>query len=268
MKISFSTVGCPDWMLNEVLAAAKDFGYDGVEIRGLGEDLFLPEAPCFGPKRLETSLREIRESGIEISCISADASCLLSSHSLDVVSNIRRYCDLTKLVGATNIRILADEWGKPNPSVDRELVRENLAAAAPYAEKLGVKLLIETNGVYGDTKVLRELIESVASPAVGVLWDIHHPYRYHGESAETTLENVGEWIAHVHVKDATMENGEPHYKMLGYGTLPLADMLGRLKASGYSGHLSLEWMKRWNDELEAPGIVFAHYVRKVKNYIR
>ncbi len=267
MKISYSTVGCPDWMLNEVLAAARDFGYDGVEIRGLGEDLFLPEAPCFGPKRLKTSLKEISSSGVAISCISADASCLLSSHSLDVVSNIRRYCDLTKLVGAVNIRILADEWGKPDPSVDRELVYENLAAAAPYAEKVGVKLLIETCGVYAETSVTRELIERVASPAVGVLWDIHHPYRYFGESAETTLKNVGEWIGHVHVKDSVMKDGEPQYKMLGYGDLPLADMLGRLKASGYDGHLSLEWMKRWNDELEAPGIVFAHYARNIKKYI-
>lgn len=103
MKISYSTVGCPDWMLNEVLAAARDFGYDGVEIRGLGEDLFLPEAPCFGPKRLKTSLKEISSSGVEISCISADASCLLSSHSLDVVSNIRRYCDLTKQIGRAHV---------------------------------------------------------------------------------------------------------------------------------------------------------------------
>lgn len=84
MKLSFSTVGCPEWMLNEVLAAASDFGYDGVEIRGLGEDIFLPKAPCFGPKRLATSLKEIAAANVEISCLSSDASCLLSSHSLDV----------------------------------------------------------------------------------------------------------------------------------------------------------------------------------------
>ena len=93
MKLSFSTVGCPEWMLNEVLAAASDFGYDGVEIRGLGEDIFLPKAPCFGPKRLKTSIKEIAEANVEISCLSSDASCLLSSHSLDVPSNgSRSWC--------------------------------------------------------------------------------------------------------------------------------------------------------------------------------
>ena len=133
MKLSFSTVGCPEWMLNEVLAAASDFGYDGVEIRGLGEDIFLPKAPCFGPKRLATSLREIETAHVAISCLSSDASCLLASHSLDVPSNIKAYIDLAVMIGAKNIRILADEWGPPAPNVDRELVRENMRHGEPIA---------------------------------------------------------------------------------------------------------------------------------------
>jgi len=35
MKIGFSTLGCPDWTLSEILATAKDLGYNGVEIRGI-----------------------------------------------------------------------------------------------------------------------------------------------------------------------------------------------------------------------------------------
>jgi len=267
MKISFSTIGCPDWMLNEVLAAANDFGFDGVEIRGLGEDIYLPKAPCFGQKRLQTSLREIAESGIEISCISADASCLLSSPSLDVVSSIREYCDLTSMIGAQNIRILADEWGVANPKIDRELVYENLAAAAPYAEKKGVTLLIETCGVYADTAVLRELIERVNSPAVAVLWDVHHPYRYMRETAAESAANIGKWVRHVHIKDSVMTAGKLEYRMLGHGDIPIHDMLDELKKLDFDGYLSLEWMKRWNEELEAPGIVFSHYARKMKKYM-
>ncbi len=268
MKLSFSTVGCPEWMLNEVLAAASDFGYDGVEIRGLGEDIFLPKAPCFGPKRLATSLREIETAHVEISCLSSDASCLLASHSLDVPSNIKAYIDLAVMIGAKNIRILADEWGPPAPNVDRELVRENLRAVVPYAEEKGVLLLVETCGVYGDTKVLRELVESVDSPAVGVLWDMHHPYRYHAEQPEETLANVGPWIRHVHIKDSVVKpGGNVEYRMLGYGDIPLRDMIFQLADTGYDGHLSLEWMKRWNEELEAPGIVFSHYARKMRRWL-
>ena len=34
MKIAFSTLACPDWSWQDITSAAKDFGYDGVEVRG------------------------------------------------------------------------------------------------------------------------------------------------------------------------------------------------------------------------------------------
>jgi len=47
----------------------------------------------------------------------------------------------------------------------------------------------------------------VANDAVAALWDMHHPYRFFNESPETTVQNLGAYIKHVHVKDSVMENG-------------------------------------------------------------
>ena len=47
--------------------------------------------------------------------------------------------------------------------------------------------------------------------------------------------------------------------MPGFGDLPLEETVGVLKAGGYDGFYSLEWVKRWDMSLEEPGIVFAHY---------
>src|SRR6185436_8883971 len=33
MKLSFSTLGCPDWSLEQIATHAKEFGYDGIELR-------------------------------------------------------------------------------------------------------------------------------------------------------------------------------------------------------------------------------------------
>ena len=41
--------------------------------------------------------------------------------------------------------------------MDGTVVSETLRAVAPYAEQAGVTLLVETNGVYGNTKRLAEL---------------------------------------------------------------------------------------------------------------
>ena len=51
---------------------------------------------------------------------------------------------------------------------------------------------------------------------------------------------------------------------MGYGDVPIFDAVELLKAKGYDGYLTLEWVKRWNPDLQEPGIVFAHYM----NYMR
>ena len=38
MKFAFSTVGCPDYQWSDVYSMAKDLGYDGIEVRGLGRE--------------------------------------------------------------------------------------------------------------------------------------------------------------------------------------------------------------------------------------
>ena len=51
-------------------------------------------------------------------------------------------------------------------------------------KKNNVTLLVETNGVYANTARLRELLNQIESDNIGALWDLHHPYRYAGESPE------------------------------------------------------------------------------------
>ena len=40
MKLSFSTLGCPDFSWTDIYSMAKDLNFDGIEIRGLGDDIF------------------------------------------------------------------------------------------------------------------------------------------------------------------------------------------------------------------------------------
>ncbi|MBE6854860.1 MAG: sugar phosphate isomerase/epimerase, partial [Ruminococcus sp.] len=38
MKIGFSTIACPEYSWTDIYTMAKDLGFDGIEIRGLGND--------------------------------------------------------------------------------------------------------------------------------------------------------------------------------------------------------------------------------------
>ena len=133
------------------------------------------------------------------------------------------------------------------------------------AQDAGVQLWVETNGVWADTLKMKNLLRAVNSPAVGVVWDIHHPYRYFDESPAATAANIGQYVRHVHVKDSVRgPDGKVIYKMLGYGDLPIPDCLRELKSLGYDGCLSMEWVKRWNRDLEDAGVVFPHFVYQVR----
>ena len=262
MKVSFSTLGCPNWTLNEILAAAKDLGYDGIELRGLGEDIYLPDAKLFteGCGRI---CAELSARGLFIPCISTD--CTLQEADEAILAQTHAYIDLAAKLHAPYIRVLGDTAPEPGENVDTERVTERLIRLAPEAAEKGVTMLLESNGVYADTKLLAETLHRVNHPAVAALWDINHPVRYANETPEETYANIGPYVRHIHVKDTAVdENGQIVYKMLGYGTLPLKEAFALLKRDGFTGCISLEWTKRWHNELEDAGIVFSHFIYAVR----
>ena len=151
--------------------------------------------------------------------------------------------------------------------VNIDFVIENLKKLAAFAEQKNVKLLIETNGVFADSRVMKNLLDAVDSKAVAVLWDVHHPFRFFNEKVEDTYELLKDYIEYVHVKDSVVIDGNIKYKMMGYGDVPVKKAITILKENGYKGYISLEWVKRWCLDLEEPGIVFAHYAGYMKNLI-
>ena len=56
MKISFSTLGCPDFSWTDICSLAKDFGFNGIEMRGLGNDIFSGYSSPFSEKNIEKTV--------------------------------------------------------------------------------------------------------------------------------------------------------------------------------------------------------------------
>ena len=91
-------------------------------------------------------------------------------------------------------------------------------------------LLIETNGVYADTKRLKKLLDDIGDNSVAALWDTHHPYRYFNETPADTVANIGEYIKYAHIKDSVMVDGAVKYKMMGEGDIPVKEIIEELKS--------------------------------------
>lgn len=267
MKIAFSTLGCPDFDWSDIYSMAKDLGFDGIEIRGLGKDIFAVKAQPFTEAELPNTIRKLKELRLEIPCLSSGCCLKFTEKAEQNHDEIVQYIELASKLGTPYIRILADLEPQPDGEVDDEAVLAALRRLIPIAEEKGVTLLIETNGVYTDTKRLSELLANAASDAVGALWDVHHPYRFAGESPDTTVKNLGAYIKYVHVKDSVMQDGKVSYRLMGEGDLPMDGFMMALRSINYDGYISLEWVKRWANDLSDAGIVFPHFVNYMSTYI-
>lgn len=266
MKLAFSTLACPNFSWPEIYSMAKDIGFDGIEIRGLGNDIFAVKSPPFTEEQLPETLRKLNALRLEIPCLSS-ACCLKFAEKVEEnKKEITEYIKLAQKISAPYIRVLADLAPMPEGEVDDNIVLDQLRELIPLAEEAGVTLLIETNGVYADTSRLRKLLEQLSSDAVAALWDMHHPYRFMGEQPEETVQNLGAYIKYVHVKDSVMQDGQVQYRMMGEGDLPIREMMRALQSICYEGYVSLEWVKRWSADLSDAGIVFPQFIHYMEGY--
>ncbi|NLJ41223.1 MAG: AMP-binding protein [Clostridiales bacterium] len=267
MKLAFSTLGCPDFSWREIYSMASDFGFDGIEIRGLGKDIFAVEAQPFTEEQLPNTIKKLKELRLEIPCLSSGCCLKFADRAKRNHEEIIQYILLASKVGTPFIRVLADLEPHPAGEVDDRVVLTALKNLIPIAEEKGVTLLVETNGVYADTSRLCNLLDEISSDAVAALWDINHPYHFAGETPENTIQNLGAYIKYVHIKDSIMEDGIVKYRMMGEGELPIDKIMMALRSINYEGYLSLEWVKRWAPDLAEAGVIFPNYAAFMSQYI-
>ncbi|MEF9895631.1 MAG: AMP-binding protein [Clostridia bacterium] len=267
MKIAFSTLGCPEFGWVDIYSMAKDFHFDGIEVRGMGQDLYAYNAAPFTQLQIEKTIAKLCKLRLEIPCLSSGCALKFADKREETIAEIRRYIRLADKLHTPYIRILADREPQVTGDVDDAYIAEMLRELAKEVEGTAVTLLVETNGVYADTARLRKLLDSVDHPAIAALWDVHHPYRFFGETPKQTVEHLGSYIKYMHVKDSVIEDGRVSYRMLGDGDLPITEMLDAVTEAGYDGYVSLEWVKRWARDLTDPGIVFPQFANYMQNYI-
>ncbi|MCX7745518.1 MAG: sugar phosphate isomerase/epimerase [Clostridia bacterium] len=263
MKISFSTLGCPGWSWEDMLVTAKDLGFNGIEIRGIENELYVPKANPFLPSNIGKTKDRLHKLSLEIPCLTSSCYLFEKSNIDFFIEEGKDYVDLANRLGTPYVRVLGDSDPAPERDIDFDFVASNLSTLSDYAEGKNVKVLIETNGFFADSNQMLKMMEKVKSPNLGVLWDIHHPFRFANEPVKETYSKLKNYIQFIHIKDSSIENGKVKYKMMGHGDIPVKEVLLLLKENQYSGYVSLEWVKRWCMDLEEPGVVFSHFA----NYI-
>ena len=269
IKLSFSTLGCPSWDLEKIVRSAAKMGYDGVELRGLLEDLDISRRREFTADINETK-RLLTDYGISVSGISISArfAVIDPDEKREQFDEARRNMALASDLGAPIVRIYGGRIPKGfTHETIMPIIAQNLREIGDEAEDYDVTLALETHDDWIDTSLCARLMKEVNHKRVRILWDLHHPYRMKGEKPEETYRNIGQYTVSIHVKDSIMENSKVKYVLLGEGDVPIKEMLRMLMEGGYRGYAVVEWEKRWHPELLDPEIVLPQYAHKMREWL-
>ncbi|RAP77749.1 sugar phosphate isomerase/epimerase family protein [Paenibacillus montanisoli] len=265
MKLSFTTLGCPDWPLEQIVERAAEYGFDAIDFRGMAGELNIYELPEFSD-RLAHTRKLIGDAGLQISCFSSSVQLFSRERFESHLHEISAYARLCEQFDTRYIRVFGGGIGHTQRESAIQTVVHHVNEMAKIVKPAGVKLLIETHDDWIACEELKAVMEQVDAKAVGVLWDVHHPYRMLGEQPEATWEALGKWIEYTHVKDSREGSGpgDYQYRLTGQGDIPLDRIYSLLRSKGYQGYYTLEWEKKWHPELEEPEIVFPQYVEYMR----
>ena len=252
MKLSFSTRGWGDLSWEELVESALDMKFSGIEVYNLHKFPALTgRGGPFHKHSVAATVRQLRDQKLTVPCF--DTSVDLSFEDAAVLAEVM------EVAHDAHIPYVVGWASQPH----EEAIRGNLEKLLPAAEELGICLLIKTSGIYADTARLRSLLESYATDYLGALWDMHHPYRDFGESADTTIKNLGTYVKHVHLRDS---DDKDTYNLIGEGNMPVSDMVRALSSINYDGFVSLEWKPEWMEDLQDKEIIFPHFVNYMSRF--
>ena len=255
MKLSFSTRYMPDMPLSGYLNTAIQQKYQAIEIYDINKECFGGEKPSFSPEGAFSTRRKLLNTGVGISAINlpfdiSDSECL--------EDNIREAKRIIETASGINV-----SYVKAKAFADKEAAVHFIEAVIDYALAKNVIILIDTDGVFCNSDVLRDTLDSFASDSLGASWNMYCTYFKAEEEAEATIKNLGAYVKAVSINDAE-KDGTP--VLIGEGVLPIGDMINALRSINYNGYVCLEWNTEWLPEIDDFEVILTFFESHIKAY--
>jgi sugar phosphate isomerase/epimerase len=269
-KLSFSTLGCPDWSFDKIIDFARDHAYSGIEVRGILREMDLQKVPEFSsPEAITVTLNKMKDRGLFFVDLGSSAAMHLSAgeernKNLD---EAKRFIDLADKLYCPYIRVFPNQLPKERDRNESlKLIIEGLRELGEYASRTNVSVLLESHGELIYKKDLLTVMEGAAQPHVGLVWDICNMWIATKETPEEVYADLKPYIRHTHIKDLKIIDGKEEYVLLGTGIVPIFQAIDLLYKNNYPGYYSFEWEKLWHPEILDPKIALADYPVAMKKH--
>lgn len=269
--LAFSTLGCPDWSLQQIVDFAAQHGFKGIEVRGLMRQMDLLQCKEFSEQNRTNSLRLLHDKGLEIINLGSSATLHFAEAGMRKknLDEGKRYIDLAQQLNCPYIRVFPNNFPKgqeKNQTMD--LIAKGLLELGDHAKGSNVIVLMESHGDLIYVNDLQQVMKAAEHKHVGLVWDMANMWAKTKESPTMAYEKLKKYIRHTHIKDGKVVNDTITYTRLAQGNVPIFEMIDLLSRGGYKGYYSLEWEKMWHPELEEPELVFADYAVVMKKHFQ
>ena len=268
--LSFSTLGCPKWTFEQILKCTVENHYDGIELRGILGELYLPKCSELNSKEnIAATRKRVEDKGKKIVDLGSSAT-LHFPEGAERQKNLeegKRFIDLAHGLNCPNVRVYPNNFPKgQDRDKTLDLISKGLLDLGSYAKNSGVRVLMETHGEVLWSDVILQIMKTAEHPNVGIVWDIFNMWEKTKESPAMVHEKLKKYIYHVHVKDAKIIDGKNKFVMLGMGETPLNEAFKALSKSKFKGYYSFEWEKLWHPEIDEPENVLPVYPKVMMKY--
>jgi len=272
VKFSFSANAFRKFSLVETIRHLADAGYGAIEI--------MADTPHAYPPHLDSSsLREIKETLKRYSMKVANINAFMMHAEGDTWhpswiekdENLRRKriehtincIDLAAEIGADTI---STEPGGPLAGMTQRegelLFREGLLEVSERARDQGVRILIEPEpGLLIETShQFSDFFHDLDPDVFGLNFDIGHFFCV-GEDPADLVEKLKAQTRHYHLEDIAADRGH-HHLMPGQGAIDLRAVLSAIKATDYTGYITVELYPYENEPVATAREALA-YLQKI-----
>lgn len=267
MRFAFSTLACPKWDFETICARAKEYGYDGVEVRGFLEESSLTASNIFlsEPKKIR-GMFEFH--GLRIACL-ASSIAMTQKRRADraAAEDCRRFIDTAAAVGCSLVRVF-DTTVRPGQTRAGAGVAlgDWLLPLGDYAAKHDVLLVVENALSFRSSKEMWGILDRLQHPSIACCWDVFNAALI-GEGPWVSVPTLNSKIQYAQVKDAKLGPLGASLCKLGEGDVEVESFLTRLRGIGYEGWITFDWEKAWLPGIAEPEEALPEAIKKMRQWI-
>lgn len=255
MKFAVFTVSLPEWTPRQAARVLAAQGWDGIEWRVVDQDDsvsgngFWEGNRCTWPaSTFSTDVREIKE-------LTADAGLTMPSLGTYVPSSdlasVDRLMGVAAELGVPRMRVLLRSVDGGGYQTAFDASRRDFETVAALAARHGVRALVELHpqSVVSSASAARRFLDGLDPENVGVIHDVGNLLYEGFEHLPWSLEILGPYLAHVHVKNAvldmverTAEDAQWRWRAapMRSGAADLRGFFRALTESNYTGWVTVE----------------------------